>query len=119
LLERLRKLICVSLLAATVASVFGTNAFTASNTTVSSRGGAGSGAISGYAVTNVAYTTTAGDITSVAFDLDGPAKDVSVTLSASGAQYHCGATASLTFRVTCVTAERAASADGLTVVATQ
>jgi hypothetical protein len=100
-------------------STFGTNAFTASNTGGVSKAGAGSGAISGYSVSNVAYTTSGGDITAVGFNLDSAAGNVTVQLSTAGTQYACGATAPVTFRVTCATAEPIAGADSLAVVASQ
>ena len=117
--KRLRKTIGLSLVVATVASAFGTNAFTASNTGGTSKAGAGSGAISGYEVSNVAYTTSGGEITAVGFNLDGPAGTVKVQLSSGGTQYDCGAADPVTFRVTCWTAQPVAGANTLAVVASQ
>jgi len=119
LFKRLRKTIGLGLVAATVASAFGTNAFTASNTQNASKAGAGSGAISGYSVSNIAYTTSGGALTAVAFNLDGAATSVNVQLTTAGTQYDCGGSAPVTFRVTCAIAEPVAGADSLTVVATQ
>ena len=119
MLERLRKLICVGLVTATIASAFGTNAFTASNTGGASKAGAGSGAISGYEVSNVAYTTSGGEITAVGFNLDGPAGTVKVQLSSAGTEYDCGGADPVSFRATCSTAEPVAGADTLTVVASE
>ena len=119
MLERLRKLICAGLVIATVASSFGTNAFTASNTLGSSTAGAGSGAISGYAVSNIAYATSGVDITAVAFNLAGAATSVKVQLSSGGTEYDCGTPDPVTYRVTCATAEPASAANALTVVASQ
>jgi hypothetical protein len=119
LFKRLRNTIAIGLVAATVASAFGTNAFTASNTGSGSKAGAGSAAISGYAVTNVAYTTSGADITGVAFNLDGAANSVKVQLSSGRTEYECGAPDPVTYRVTCATAEPASAAATLTVVASQ
>jgi hypothetical protein len=119
LFKRLRKTIGLGLAAATVASAFGTNAFTASNTASASKAGAGSGSISGYIVSNVAYTTSGGNITSVGFNLDAAAGNVKVQLSTTGGEYDCGGTAPVTLSVTCATAEPVSEADSLTVVASQ
>ena len=119
MLKRLRNTIAIGLVAATVASAFGTNAFTASNTGSGSKAGAGSGAISGYLVSNVAYTTVGSAITAVAFSLDAAATSVRVQLSTAGTEYDCGGTVPVTFRVTCATAEPVSGADSLTVVASQ
>jgi hypothetical protein len=119
LLKHLRNTIAIGLVAATVASAFGTNAFTASNTGSGSKAGAGSAAISGYLVSNVTYTTSGGNITSVRFNLDAAAGNVKVQLSTTGGEYDCGGTAPVTLRVTCATAEPVSEASSLTVVASQ
>jgi hypothetical protein len=119
LFKRLRNTTAIGLVALTVASAFGTNVFTASNAGAASKAGAGSGAISGYAVSNIAYTTSGVEITAVAFNLDGAANSVKVQLSSGGTEYDCGGTVPVTFRVTCTTAEPVSGADSLTVVASQ
>ena len=58
------------------AVAMGAHAFTASNTVPASKAGSGAGAISGYTVSNIAYTNTAGSITQVAFNLDAAAADL-------------------------------------------
>ena len=115
----MRNTIAIGLVAAIVASAFGTNVFTASNAGAASKAGAGSGTISGYAVSNIAYTTSGVDITAVAFNLDGAATTVKVQLSSGGTEYGCGTPDPVTYRVTCATAEPASAASSLTVVASQ
>jgi spermidine/putrescine-binding protein len=63
LLTRPRTIVAVALLTAILAA--GAYAFTASNTVPSSNAGAGSGAVSGYTATNVSYTLTAADPTTI------------------------------------------------------
>jgi hypothetical protein len=102
------------------AATFGAQAFTASNTVPATLAGNGAGAITGYAVSNVAYTTTDDKITAVDFDLDADAADVKVQLlSTGGTWYDCGATTGVSHHATCVTNEDAAAADQLSVTATQ
>ena len=62
----------------------GAHAFTASNTVPASKAGSGAGAISGYTVSNIAYTNLDGAITQVAFNLNAAAAQVSAKLSAGG-----------------------------------
>jgi hypothetical protein len=119
LFKRLRNTIAIGLVAATVASAFGTNVFTASNAGSASKAGAGSGTISGYAVSNIAYAISGAAVTAVAFSLDAAATSVKVRLSTAGTEYDCSATDPVTFRVTCNTAEPVAAANALTVVASQ
>jgi hypothetical protein len=98
-------------------------AFTAGNTVPASNAGAGSGAISGYTVSNIAYAPNASTPTNldqVTFDLDAPATDVKVTLVNGGSVYDCGASAGASNTVTCATTSpqaTVAAANNLTVVA--
>ena len=63
LLTRPRTIVAVALLTAILAA--GAYAFTASNTVPSSNAGSGSGTVSGYTATNVSYTLTAADPTTI------------------------------------------------------
>jgi hypothetical protein len=99
-----------------------TYAFTASNTVPASKAGDGSGAISGYTVSSVAYTlnaTNPSNLDSVGFTLDAAASVVKIKLVASGSTwYSCTGGAGNTW--TCATTGAAvAPADQLQVVATQ
>jgi hypothetical protein len=110
---------------AAVAVVVGANAFTASNTVAASTSGAGSAAISGYAVTNPAFTYSADGttVTATTFNLDSAASDVKAALTDAPVLadwQDCGASAALTpWLVTCtfVTPVAVASATRLSVVA--
>ena len=66
-------------------------AFAASNTVPGTVAGEGAAVVSGYTVTNVAYTldATPSKIDSVAFTLSGPATTVEASLTGSGA-FYCG-----------------------------
>jgi hypothetical protein len=110
---------------AAVAAVVGANAFTASNTVAASVSGAGSAAISGYAVTNPAYTYSADGaaVTAVSFNLDSAASDVKAALTETpivADWQDCGASGATTpWLVTCtfLTPIAVASATKLSVVA--
>jgi hypothetical protein len=119
MIKRFRKTTGLLAAVAAVAAAFGANAFTATNTVGTSKAGAGAGAISGYAVTEIAYTNAAGKITGVTFKLDGAASNVKVTLVDNGTEYDCGASAPTTHLVTCTVDVPATTADSLTVVANQ
>lgn len=80
----------VLVVALAVALALATFAFTASNTVPGSKAGKGEGAISGYAVSSVAYTlnsTTPSNIDSVAFTLDAAAATVKAKLVSSSGTY--------------------------------
>ena len=118
--SRLRVLI-VALLAVAVAC--GVYAFAAANTVPGSAAGSGSGAISGYTVTNVAYTlnaVTPTNLDQVAFTIaPTAASSVKVQLAAGGSWYTCANAAG---SVTCNTTAPQATvvaATQLTVVAVQ
>ena len=105
-----------------VAAAGAADAFTASNTVPASNAGSGSSAISGYTVTDVAYTvgtTTPTNLDAVSFTISPTTGTVKVRLSASGSWYSCTNTAG---SVTCATTSPQATvtaADNLTVVAAQ
>ncbi len=78
--SRTRRLLAVAIIAALAVAAFG---FAASNTVPGSRAGDGSGAVSGYTVSNIDYNLAAANpanIDSVAFTLDAPAEDVYVSV---------------------------------------
>lgn len=67
-------------------------AFAASNTVPATKAGDGTGAVSGYTVTSVAYTLNASDpstLDQVSFDLGAAATQVKAQLVASGTWYTC------------------------------
>ncbi len=95
-------------------------AFAAANTVPATKAGDGSGAITGYTVSNIVYNLNGTDpstLDSVAFDLSAPAVQAQVQLVTGGTWYSCtisGGTA-----VTCNTAGLTVSSiDQLRVVAT-
>jgi hypothetical protein len=98
-------------------------AFTASNTVPASSAGSGSGAISGYTVSAVAYTLNTSNpqnIDAVAFTLDKAATTVKVQLANAGTWYACSVVSGNNW--SCNTTSpviSVATATTLTVVATQ
>jgi hypothetical protein len=112
------------LLAAAVAAVVApaAYAFTASNTVPGTSAGSGSGAISGYTVSNVSYTLNAANpqnVDQVAFTIAPTTGTVKAQLVSGGAWYSCVNSAG---SVTCATTSpqaTAAAVDQLTVVAAQ
>ena len=101
----------------------GVYAFAASNTVPASTAGAGSAAISGYTVSNVAYglnATTPTNLDQVTFTIaPTTATSVKAQLASAGTWYTCANTAG---SVTCNTTSpqaTVAAATQLTVVATQ
>lgn len=116
-----RKLRYIAALIAAVSAAAGIYAFTASNTVPPTNAGSGAGAISGYTVSNVAYTLNAdpSKIDAVTFTLDKAAGTVKAQLVTAGTWYSCTNTAS--FNWSCATTLPQASvapADQLSVVAT-
>jgi hypothetical protein len=97
-------------------------AFTAANTVPASSAGSGSGAISGYTVSNVAYTLNASNpqnVDQVAFTISPTTGTVKVQVVSGGSWYACTNTAG---SVTCATTSpqaTAAAVNQLTVVAAQ
>jgi hypothetical protein len=114
------RLLIVTVLIALVAAA--TYAFTASNTVPGSSAGAGSGAISGYTVSNIHYTidnTDATKLSGVTFDLSAAAGDVKITLVNGGTVFDCGASSGGSNSVSCAVSGVPASiapANSLTVV---
>lgn len=94
----------------------------ASNTVPGTRAGDGAGAITGYTVTNVAYTlnaTNPQNVDSVSFKLDAAASTVKVRLQSGGTWYNCSYDSN-TQTWSCNTPGQAVQpADELRVVATQ
>jgi hypothetical protein len=124
------KLLIAVVAAAVVAG--GAYAFTAANTVPASTAGAGSGAVSGYTVTNLHYTfnaTTPGNIDSLAFTISpvvpssGTGKvDIHAALSTGGPNAYTCSTNSTGDTATCTTTSpqlTAALITGVTVVAAQ
>lgn len=116
-----RRTVLVVALAAALA--LATYAFTASNTVPGTKAGKGEGAISGYAVSGLAYSLSAANpanIDSVAFTLDASATTVKVKVVQSSSTYTDCAVSGGT-SVTCDFSPDVAvlSADELSVVAVQ
>jgi len=116
-----RRILVVAILAIGIAS--GVYAYAAANTVPNSTAGSGSGTISGYTLTNVAYTlnaTTPTNLDQVAFTIaPTTASTLKVQLAAAGSWYTCANAAG---SVTCNTTSpqaTAAAATQLTVVAAQ
>ena len=117
-IKRSIKFFIIVLVAFAFASV--ATAYAAANTVPSSAAGEGSGAISGYVVSNIDYTLDSANpssITGVAFDLDAAAGTVKVSLVTGGATTAC-VHGSL-FHWTCAVTVPVVSANNLTVVASQ
>jgi hypothetical protein len=116
-----RILLVIALVALATAATY---AFTASNTVPGSNAGSGSGAISGYTVSNIHYQANAAtpdNMDAVTFDLDAPANDVKVTVVNGGQVYDCGASVGGSNSVSCDTTVGSqasiSAANNLTVVA--
>ena len=98
-------------------------AFTASNTVPTTYAGDGTGTISGYVVSAVAYTlngTTPTNVDAVAFTLDHAATTVKARVVTGGSWYSCSNTGGNNF--SCATTSPQATASGvdnLEVVAVQ
>ena len=113
----------LAVLVVTGAVAGGGYAFTASNTVPASDAGSGSGTISGYTISSVAYTldsTTPTNLNAVAFTISPTTtSNLKVQLASGGSWYSCTNTAG---SVTCATTSPQATvvaATQLTVVATQ
>jgi hypothetical protein len=113
-------------LAAVLAAVLvaaGAYAFTASNTVPNTSAGAGSGTITGYTVSNVAYTlngTTPTNMDAVTFTLDKAASVVKTQVVSGGTWYACTNTSGTNWScdTTVGTQATVAPANQLSVVAT-
>jgi hypothetical protein len=117
----IRKFRYIAALIAAICVAAGAYAFTASNTVPGSSAGAGSGAITGYTVSNVAYTLGAvpTNLDAVTFTLDKAAGTVKAQVQTGGSWYSC--TNSSGNDWSCDTTSPQATvqpADQLTVVAT-
>jgi hypothetical protein len=116
-----RRPIVVAVLAIGIAS--GVYAYAATNTVPTSSAGAGSATISGYTVTNVAYTlnaTTPTNLDQVAFSIaPTTTSTLKVQLAAAGAWYSCTNTAGSATCNTTTPQATASAATQLTVVAAQ
>ena len=120
-LLRRRRTVVVALLALAVSC--GVYAYAATNTVPSSNAGSGSGSISGYTVSNVAYTlnsTTPTNLDQVAFSITPTTTTtVKAQLASGGTWYSCTNSAG---SVTCGTTSPQATVSGatqLSVVAAQ
>ena len=120
----IRRFRYVAAVLAAVCVAAGAYAFTASNTVPATTAGSGSQTISGYTVTNVAYTlnsTTPTDMDAVAFTLDKAAGTVKAQVVSGGTWYDCtngGAGNNWTCDTTVGTQATVAPANNLTIVAT-
>lgn len=117
----IRKLRYIAALIAAVCVAAGAYAFTASNTVPASSAGSGSQTISGYTVSNVAYTLNSDPtkIDAVALTLDKAAGTVKIQVVTAGSWYSCSVVSGNDW--TCATTSPQATvapADQLTVVAT-
>lgn len=122
-MRRVRKRTIIIGAVIAVALGIGAYAFTAANTVPASNAGAGSGAISGYTVSAVAYglnATTPTNLDQVTFTISPTtATTVKIQLAAAGSWYTCtNAAGSVTCNTTAPQATVAAATQ-LTVVATQ
>ena len=112
-------------LAALIAGITASSAyaFTNSNTVPATSAGSGSGAISGYTASNVAYNLDASNpqnIDSVTFAISPTAAStVKIQLASGGSWYSCTNTAGSVSCTTTSPQATAAAATQLTVVATQ
>jgi archaellin len=119
----IRRFRYVAALIAAVCVAAGIYAFTASNTVPGSKAGSGSGAITGYTVSNIHYTPNATDprkLDAVAFTLDAAAGTVKAQVdTVAGDWYSCTNTSGNNW--SCDTTSPQANvqpADQLSVVAT-
>jgi hypothetical protein len=118
----IRRFRYVAAVIAAVCVAAGAYAFTASNTVPGSNAGSGAGTISGYTVSNIAYTLNTGNPTqmdAVSFTLDNAAGTVKAQVVSSGSWYSCTNTSGNNW--TCDTTSPQATvapADQLSVVAT-
>ncbi len=120
---RLSRLRLIIVLAAAIAVGSSVYAFAAANTVPATTAGAGSGAISGYTVSNVAYglnAATPTNLDSLTFTIaPTTATTVKAQLAAAGTWYTCGNVAGAVTCNTTVPQATVAAATQLTVVATQ
>jgi len=101
-----RRSVGVAVVLAAAVAAFGAYAFTAGNTFDPISAGAGSTAVTGYAISNeqVQYDADGTHVVGVTFNLDKAASDVKAALVAAPVAADwtdCGASAAVTFAVTC------------------
>ncbi len=120
LLTRVIKVLLIVIVAFAFASV--ATAFAAANTVPAGNAGDGSGAVSGYTVSNVQYhlnATNPGNIDSVSFTLNAAAGTVTIKLVSTGSTwYSCTNPSGNNWSCT-TTGATVAPTDQLTVVSTQ
>ena len=120
-LRRPSRTLIVAILALSIGA--GVYAYAATNTVPGSTAGSGSGTISGYTVSSIAYTlnaTTPTNLDQVAFTIaPAAATTVKVQLAAAGSWYSCTNTAGSVTCNTTVPQATAVAATQLTVVAAQ
>jgi hypothetical protein len=120
----IRRFRYVAAILAAVCVAAGAYAFTASNTVPNTSAGSGSGTITGYTVSNVAYTlnsATPTNMDAVSFTLDKAAGTVKAQVVNGGAWYDCtngGSGNNWSCDTTVGTQATVAPANQLTVVAT-
>lgn len=119
----IRRFRYVVALIAAVCAAAGIYAFTASNTVPGSSAGSGSGAITGYTVSNIAYTlnsTNPDNLDAVTFTLNKAAGTVKAQVGSSGSWYACSVVSGNNWScdTTSPQADVGATADQLSVVAT-
>lgn len=120
----IRRFRYIAALIAAVCVAAGAYAFTASNTVPGTTAGSGSGAITGYNVSAIAYTlnsTTPTNMDAVSFTLDKAAGTVKAQVQSTGPWYACtngGAGNNWTCNTTVGTQATVQPSDQLTVVAT-
>ena len=115
---RRRTVLVVAFAAALALATF---AFTASNTVPASKAGKGEGAISGYAVSSVAYTLSSSspaNIDSVAFTLNAAATTVKAKVVASAGYTDCTVAGGVNVTCNFSPDPTVLSADELSVIAT-
>ena len=112
----------VVVLAVALLAAIGAYAFTATNTVPATQAGAGSGAITGYTISNVAYTLNADPtkIDAVTFDISpAAAGTVKAQLVSGGTWYDCtNSSGSVSCDTTVGTQATVAPSNSLSVVAT-
>jgi long-subunit fatty acid transport protein len=112
-----KTLLVIAIIALITAATY---AFTASNTFSGGNAGSagsGSGAISGYAISNIHYTNLGTNFATVTFDLDKAASHVEVSFDGGSTVTNCGASSGGSNTVTCSVSDAITPAVSLDVVA--
>jgi hypothetical protein len=118
--RRRRRLVFI--VAAAAALAFAAYAFTATNTVPASKAGDGSGAITGYTVSNIQYqleVANPANIDSVSFDVDAAAGTVKVKVVAASATYTACTGGPTSWSCNFATNPTVVSADEFRVIAVQ